>query len=245
MRFQAMILGTYHMNNSPNLFTHYDDVTTQKRQREIEEVVDCLIAYQPTKIAVEAVAENQDILDGEYQHYLRGDWPLPPSERYQLGFRIGERLEHPRVYAIDCQYEGGPGIDGVYTYAQAHYPDIYEFIHTGGEAFNTDIQYRIDTQTVREVLCWLNQSHASQLAQQMHMAMLRVADRANRMGLDWVAGWYQRNLTIYANFLRWTEPGDRWLIIYGDGHSPLLHQFLQDTADCAVVPAEEYLRSRR
>lgn len=75
------------------------------------------------------------------------------------------------------------------------------------------------------------------------MAMLRVANQADRIGLDWVAGWYLRNITIYANLLQWTEPGDRWLVIYGDGHSPLLRQFLHGTCEVTVIPAEDYLRA--
>lgn len=75
------------------------------------------------------------------------------------------------------------------------------------------------------------------------MVMIRVANHTNRIGLEWVSGWYVRNLTIYANLLQWTESGDRWLVIYGDGHSPMLRQFLQDSGN-TVVPAENYLKRK-
>ncbi len=241
MKFDTMVLGTYHMDNSPNLFTQYDDVTTDPRQREITEVVDYLIPFRPTKIAVERLQQDQGIVDRDYQRYRSGDWALPPRECYQLGFRLADRLQHPRVYAIDYKNEVGTGIGGVYEYAQEHVPEVYEFITTTGEAFNRALQHRINTQTVREVLYWLNESRAGQVSQPVYMAMLRVADHADRMGLDWVAGWYVRNLTIYANLLQWTEPGDRWLVIYGDGHAPLLRQFLHDTGEVTVIPAADYL----
>lgn len=81
-------------------------------------------------------------------------------------------------------------------------PEVYEFIKITGEAFNSALQHRINTQTVREVLYWLNESRAGYFSQQVNMAMLRVADHADRMGLNWVASWYVRNLTIYANLLQ-------------------------------------------
>ncbi len=34
--------------------------------------------------------------------------------------------------------------------------------------------------------------------------------------------WYHRNVRIFANVLRVTEPGDRLLMLYGAGHVPIL-----------------------
>lgn len=117
MKLDAMVLGTYHMDNSPILFTQYDDVTTDSRQREMTEVVERLVPFRPTKIAVERLQQDQGMLDRHYQSYRSRDWALPPRECYQLGFRLADRLQHPWVYAIDYQNEVGTGIGGVYEYA--------------------------------------------------------------------------------------------------------------------------------
>src|SRR5260370_16794190 len=52
---RIMILGTYHMNNpgldSVNL--NADDVLSERRQAQINELLDKLARFKPTKIAIE------------------------------------------------------------------------------------------------------------------------------------------------------------------------------------------------
>ncbi len=101
------------------------------------------------------------MLNRKYQCYRRGDWALPPRECYQLGFRLADRLRHSLVYAIDYKNEVGSGIGAVYEYARKNIPGVYEFIKITGESFNNALQHRIETESVRDVLCWLNESRAS------------------------------------------------------------------------------------
>jgi hypothetical protein len=50
------------------------------------------------------------------------------------------------------------------------------------------------------------------------------------VGIEWVQGWYARNLRIYANLARIIEsPADRVLVVFGSGHISLLSQFLSDS----------------
>ena len=53
---QIMLLGTCHMNNPGQdaINPKTDDVLGQGRQREIAELIDKLVRFNPTKIAVEA-----------------------------------------------------------------------------------------------------------------------------------------------------------------------------------------------
>src|SRR5687767_2400671 len=60
-----MILGMYHMSN-PGLDAvnlDADDVLQPKRQREIQELVDRLAKFRPTKIAVEAPYRSTTVPD--------------------------------------------------------------------------------------------------------------------------------------------------------------------------------------
>src|SRR5262245_63040069 len=56
---QVMILGTYHFAN-PGLDyvkSDLDDHLSEKRQKQIAEVVELLAKFKPTKIAIEAAPE--------------------------------------------------------------------------------------------------------------------------------------------------------------------------------------------
>jgi hypothetical protein len=62
------------------------------------------------------------------------------------------------------------------------------------------------------------------------------------VGIDWVQGWYARNLRIYANLARIIESSqDRVLVVFGSGHITLLSQFLTDSALFELEPPHKYL----
>jgi len=60
---------------------------------------------------------------------------------------------------------------------------------------------------------------------------------------DIVSNWYKRNLRIFANINRITEPGkDRILVIIGAGHLKLLKGFAEDAPYFDEVDVESYLK---
>lgn len=98
----VLLVGTHHFGN-PNqdyVKTNVDDHLSERRQREIAEVVERLAAFRPTKIALEAV-DGLSKVPEHYLAYLRGAYALGADERDQLGLRLAKRLGHARVYAID------------------------------------------------------------------------------------------------------------------------------------------------
>jgi hypothetical protein len=75
--------------------------------------------------------------------------------------------------------------------------------------------------------------------------MARVGRDSTYVGADVVAGRYARNLKIFANLARLTEPGDRVLVIYGASHGKLLRDFVRESPDLQVVDTDRYLAPRR
>jgi hypothetical protein len=53
--------------------------------------------------------------------------------------------------------------------------------------------------------------------------------------------WYHRNIRIYANILRITDPGDRLLIFYGAGHVPVLRHLLGASGEYELDDPYPYL----
>jgi hypothetical protein len=61
-------------------------------------------------------------------------------------------------------------------------------------------------------------------------------------GVDWVTGWYNRNLRIFANLQRITEsPDERILLVIGAGHLPILRHCMLASPEYELVEVSEYL----
>src|SRR6476469_1356363 len=77
-----LILGTVHFGGSTaDLFSpSVPDILTDKRQRELAEMIAALKRFQPTKIAIESTSERIGKINGEYQTYLKGEYQLKGDE---------------------------------------------------------------------------------------------------------------------------------------------------------------------
>src|SRR4051794_17059695 len=77
-----LILGTVHFGGSTaDLFSpSVPDILTDKRQRELAEMIAALKRFQPTKIAIERTPERIGNINGEYQAYLKGEYKLTANE---------------------------------------------------------------------------------------------------------------------------------------------------------------------
>jgi hypothetical protein len=55
--------------------------------------------------------------------------------------------------------------------------------------------------------------------------------------------WYNRNLRIFNNILQTRPgPGDRILVLFGNGHMPLLKQCFESSPEFEVVELKSLLR---
>ncbi|NMP23442.1 hypothetical protein HIJ39_13935 [Sulfobacillus sp. DSM 109850] len=239
----VMLLGSYHFYTKQNLFRVHEDVTTADRQRDVAEVVDCLASYQPTHVAVELLASDQEAVDAQYRQFLEGQWDLPPNERYQLGFRVAQRMRLPCVEAIDFKNEADSlSIGDVMDTAKATTPELYAWLMEMGQQRNQVMQDRIHHESMRAVLRWMNQPEELTGVLPFYLAMTQIRDaNGRRVGLEWVATWQARNLTIYANLRERMKPDDRWLVIYGADHVAPLIQFLEDSREVDLVAVSDFL----
>ena len=238
-----MVLGSYHFFTNQNLFRVHDDVTTADRQRDVADVVKCLAGYRPTHVAVELLSSDQEAIDTQYRQFIGGHWELPPNERYQLGFRVAQRMKLARVHAIDFKNESDSlTIGDVMDCAKTTMPALYSWMMQTGHQRNQAMQDRVSQQSIRETLRWMNQPEELAAVLPFYLAMTQIRDaNGRRVGLEWVATWQARNLTIYANLREQMKPDDRWLIIYGADHVAPLIQLHQDSREVDLVPVSDFL----
>ncbi|MCR2822272.1 DUF5694 domain-containing protein [Lederbergia panacisoli] len=241
----VLILGTFHMAPSSDLFqSNLDDLLTIKRQKEIQEVVERVKQYNPTKLAVERVTKRNRELNEEYRRYKNGNFELKINEIYQLGFRIANELNHEKIYAIDWMEQGaGTRSAGeVYEWAKANQPELFQSIYGWIEA---SIQGETEgtAPTILDLFRECNDPSEVKKHHEMYMNMARIGDFDHYVGIDWLIWWYQRNLILFSNLTRLaTSSDDRILFIVGSGHVQILYQFLEESGLFDLERADTYLR---
>lgn len=255
MKPTVMILGTYHMNNPGADAVNFeaDDVLAAKRQRELQQLVEQLARFKPTKIAVEADTSLDVEVNAKYQDYLNSVYQPGRSEGDQVSFPLAQKMQHPKIYCVD--WFGGTDEEetvDVEAFAKAHnQSELLERADAmvqamAQEPFTTLTEIQ-KTGSVIDMLRFLNQEetirvlHEVNTLPQFTLAQIGAADQY--VGLDWLLGWYERNLKIFVNLTRITESADeRVLLMIGAGHVFLVQQYLEDSGDYVVESPLKYLK---
>lgn len=166
---------------------------------------------------------------------------MTASERHQLGFRMAATLGHERIYPINWN-EGSGDLGLPFDFAREHQPELYRELTGERDGQPEDLQPDMSGVPIVDMLRELNDPHALEESHRIYLTLAQVGEGRNYVGIDWVKGWYQRNLIIFANLCRIaTDPADRILVVYGSGHIPLLSQFIEDSGRFTLEPIAPYL----
>lgn len=234
----VLLLGTFHMAN-PGLDLAnpvVDDVLTEQRQAELEELADRLAAFRPTKVAVEAPWDGTGVLD-RYAAHRNEARPLRGDEIEQIGFRVAARAGHGQVWPIDvADVFFDPNIERV-AGARPVLGRWYEAAQTAAARIAADQEAWLAEGSITDVLRRMNEPAALHAALALYVSYLTpVADPPAWPGPDMVAAWYRRNLRILSRLHAISGPGDRILVVFGQGHVALWNDLM--TFDDAFVLAE-------
>lgn len=239
---QIALLGTYHFDN-PNQ-DHFniksDNVLSDKRQKEIEQLANMLAKYKPTHIALEFNAADS-APDVKYQQYVKGGYTLGASEREQIGFRLAKMLGHKHIYAVDApdiqlDFEPGPLAN--------EYGQLLEELGQTGNTIVGEINQWLNQYSIGEVLAKMNTPQFDKLNVGLYYKyLLPIGKGDTQPGLEAVTRWYKRNLFILHNIMKLTQnkSGNRVLVIFGQGHTAMLKQFLQYSDEFELVDIQQLL----
>ena len=243
---QIMILGSYHMNN-PGQDVHNleaDDVLAEKRQKEIRQFVELLATFKPTKIAIERKwqTESDTLAQERYASYLKGAYELNRGEDQQIGFRLAKLLGHKRIYCIDAP--GKFDFNKMVSYANENGQGaFFEKANAWMQVFIKEEAEFLASHTVAEVLLRFNDPKMIKESHTIYVGMLQIGKGKDYPGAELVSDWYERNLRIFSNLTRMTNPtGDRVLVIFGAGHAPILRELVDYHPDYELVELGDYVK---
>ncbi|RYZ17308.1 MAG: hypothetical protein EOO16_24405 [Chitinophagaceae bacterium] len=248
---KVLLLGTFHFAY-PNLDSHktdssrFVDVLSAQRQRELEELAAVIARFRPTRVYVES--DKPAFHDSLFAEYRAGRYKPTRNEIYQVGYRVAKAGGLNKVYTVDADniaYDYSkrlPMIDSLWTArvpvdsARDQYWDSrYKKLYNAGDSVET-------TLTMLENFLLMAEP---KVLQRMHGHYLASGfNSAGNEGPDALSiWWYNRNLRIFNNILQ-TRPGaeDRILVLFGNGHMPILKHCFQSSPEFEVVELKSLLR---
>ena len=256
MKPTVMILGTYHMNNPEADAVNFeaDDVLSAKRQRELQQLIEQLARFNPTKIAVEADTRLDAEVNAEYENYLNGGYQPGRSEGEQVSFPLAQKMQHRKIYCVDWfrRADEEEPVD-VEAFAKAHNQSgLLEkadaMVQAMAQAPLTTLAEIQKTGSVIDMLRFLNQEETIRVLHEINtlpqFTLAQIGDADQYVGLDWLLDWYERNLKIFVNLTRITESADdRILLMIGAGHVFLVQQYLEDSGNYIIESPLKYLKT--
>ena len=242
---RLMILGVAHLEarHDVNNAVFSDSPLSAKRQAQIESVIDHLLRFHPTKVLIEE-KYGDAIWNVQYKGYLANKFTLGANEIYQFGFKLAARAGDSSIYPIDTW---GPSIvddrspkgKRIDAYLAAHFRSVKDPVF---DAFLSRSNAIERDGTYLDLLRFLN-TDASVRANASWYPMFSGTGRdADNAGASYVAQWYTRNVYIFSNILSVIRPGDRVVVIMGQGHKYLLSQFAKLDPNIDYVDVLTYLR---
>jgi hypothetical protein len=239
---QVMLFGVFHFAN-PGLDvvkTDQINVMTDENQAYLEELTTRISQFNPTRVLLEFEPSRNDQMQERFRQYVGGSFELSSNENYQLGFRIAAKSDAETVHGYDHR--------GVHWAAEP----LFEYLQEN----DAETQQRMNA-LIAEITAEMQEAHATlSLSELLKQHNDPGKDRENRaayvltnhagtddnfVGADAAASWWHRNFRMYAIVQRHAQPGERVLVIGGQGHIAILRQLLEDDADRQAVDVTPYL----
>jgi len=240
-----MVLGVAHLVARRDIHNaaFQDSPLSPRRQAQIAEVVGRLARFHPTKVLIEAPM-GDTAFTHRYRRFLAGRFTLAADEVYQFGFRLAARSGDSAIYPIDTF---GPTLIDEHS---ARGKRIMGFLNAHFAGVSTPafaaFLARSDTLerqgTYLDLLRYLNTDAAIRANASFYSVLDGMGRDADDAGSAYVSQWYTRNCYIFSNILSVITPGDRAVIIMGQGHEYLLREFVALNPTLAYVDPLRYLQ---
>ncbi|KIO75353.1 hypothetical protein TH53_21105 [Pedobacter lusitanus] len=241
----VVLIGVYHFNN-PGFDQgkiNERNILSNENQNGLERITDKLLkTYKPSKVFVEYDYDKRDKLNEMYRLYkfakpyykkdtLKEDYYkrfYAENEIFQFGFRLSKKADNDLIYAMD--YDKVPIrfdlIKSKISQNSALHFSNYQNEIAALENFMNDC---VSKNSLENVLKCLNSDEQYRLNKGLYISFLNKLNKdSDFFGSELVAGWYKRNLIMYANIQNQVSASDKNIvIIVGAGHAAIMEDFIK------------------
>lgn len=251
-RPEVLLVGTFHFDypdqdgyKTPDSMRF--DMLSLERQVEINEVVEAISKFKPTIIAIEALPQSQLKFDTLFQKYLAGKLTNERSERFQLGFRLAQKLNLSKVHCIDARpfvktlYETDTVLAKKYNLEK---DTIFAELGLQYERFYNYDDTLQKFMKLKDYLLLINSDNFLKYDNGQYLTYTRNGTNKEPFGADgFISKWFNRNVRIFSNIQRLTiSKNDRVLVIFGGGHIPILKFLIESSQEFRLRRLDEYIK---
>ena len=239
---QVMLFGVFHFANPGLDLVKADkiNVMTDEKQAYLEALSARLANFNPTVVLLEFAPEREPEMQERFQQYVNGNYELPSNEIYQLGFRIAARSDADTVYSFDernIHWQAQP----LFDYLESNDTKTGSRMSALIEELSRADQEAHSSLSLQELLVRANDADGDSLNRATYLLTNQVGEDGSFVGADSAASWWHRNFRMYALIQRHAQPGERVLVIGGQGHTAILRQLLADDLDREAIDVHPYL----
>lgn len=226
---QVALLGVFHFTN-PGL-----DVVKTKKKNVLESENQIYLVsftkrisqgFKPTKVLLECDRKAQTKMEDKFTRYLGGNYQLETNEYYQLGFRVAKesRASITCYDERDIHWQAAELMD----YMPEHDPLGQDNYNNAIQDMTSVIDRMHRELSLKELLKAYNSPNLDRLNKSLYMVTNGVGAGENFLGADATSSWWHRNFRMYGNIQKAATPGERILVIGGQGHTAILRDMLGD-----------------
>ena len=229
---EILFLGSHHwkvfgldqVNPDPG------DMFTLQRKKELEELLQILSKFKPTKVMIESNQANNETMNERYAKFRSDQLDLNQDEYvregYQIGFRLAKRMDLDEIYCIDNRNPEVTDLDfdAITKTMEAENLTDYSRIM---ETYIQEAQIMLDDvlkQPLKGIYLDLNSHDLLYKNQLLYYLLAEVGKGWDASGLEMASLWYKRNMGIFAHIAHLTDftQEERIFVVYGQGHVPYL-----------------------
>lgn len=238
---KVVLLGCFHFDNPGLDVAKFENanILSEKRQKEVLEIVEKLKQFKPDKIFVEVPVELQARLDSNISKYKSGQFTLRGTETHQLGYRLAKELNLPTLYAVDYKGVQFPFDSLIKSATEAKQFNLLGDMKRSIDSVQNDFNESLKKNTIRELLLNQNTDAAGVLQVGAYFDFLVAGKEGNHVGSYLTSEWWRRNMIIYENILKRLDGKERKiLVIFGSGHTALLKEMMKYNKNFELVPVK-------
>jgi hypothetical protein len=246
---KIMTLGVFHFAY-PNL----DAVKTLEKDKisvldepyhsEIMNITNAICDFKPTIIAVEVTPDEQNKIDSLYILYKNNKFNLGKDETYQLGFRIGNSLNLPKIHCVNDWGRHYANMEEIFKDSTRLKKFEEYYFHSPDSVYRTSSA----STKVSSIIDELKRANdPCVIRDRLSLYLLNPFKYEEQpgdfTGVDFETGrWFNRNLRIFRNIQRIPHTTtDRVLLIIGSEHLNLLNLLFDISKEFELVSPLPYL----
>lgn len=236
---KVLLLGCFHFDNPGLDVAKFEnaDILSDKRQKEVMEVVKILKQFKPDKIFVEVPVEMQGRLDSNIIKYKNGQFTLSATETHQLGYRLAKELNLSTLFGVDYRDAQFPFDSLVKSATEARQFELLGYIKRSIDSIQNDFNESLKKKTIRQLLLDQNTNAVAELQVGAYFDFLVAGKEGNHIGSYLTSEWWRRNMIIYENILKRLNGMEKnILIIFGSGHTAILKEMMKYNKNFELIP---------